>query len=232
MMSSCRSFLATCLPLTASVNRFAWCLIESRRLLPSYSQHGEDAWLLRQLSGTDPAGTMYVDVGGSHPMRLSNTYLLYRHGFDGVVIEPHHELVHLHRRFRRRDVAIWAGCGSVPALQPFYVSSTSVLSSFQESWLDERREGRHLRVDYVPVLPLDVLLTPFAERSISLLSIDAEGMDVEILAGGIQALARTSFLCIEANDEIAERRISNVVGGQFELARRFGCNLVWKRKER
>jgi hypothetical protein len=112
-------------------------------------------------------------------------------------------------------------------VQPFYVASTSVLSSFQNSWLEERPEGRYLKVDHVPVQPLDAILTPFSERRISLLSIDAEEMDVEIFAGATHALSSTRFLCIEANDETAERRIADAIGPRFKLVERFGCNLIW-----
>jgi hypothetical protein len=51
----------------------------------------------------------YLDIGAHHPTRLSNTYLFYKRGFQGVVVEPDPELMGAIRRVRPRDV-----CGKRP----------------------------------------------------------------------------------------------------------------------
>ena len=54
----------------------------------SYSQCGEDLivdYILREMSITRP---YYLDIGANHPRRLSNTYIFYRRGARGVLVEP------------------------------------------------------------------------------------------------------------------------------------------------
>ena len=65
----------------------------------TYSQHGEDEFILETLKNHNLHGSLYIDVGANHPSDISNTYLLYRHGLSGVVIEPNLELVKLFHRF-------------------------------------------------------------------------------------------------------------------------------------
>lgn len=50
---------------------------------PSFSGAGEDI-ILRHLIGSDKMDGFYVDVGSYHPMRFSNTYFFYPHGWRGI----------------------------------------------------------------------------------------------------------------------------------------------------
>jgi hypothetical protein len=47
----------------------------------SYSQHGEDAFVANFFAAR--AKGFYLDIGASHPFRLSNTCSLYRSGWKG-----------------------------------------------------------------------------------------------------------------------------------------------------
>jgi hypothetical protein len=54
----------------------------------SYSQSGEDVivdFIFQILKIQKPS---YLDVGAHHPSYLSNTYLFYQKGCQGVCIEP------------------------------------------------------------------------------------------------------------------------------------------------
>ena len=50
----------------------------------SYAQSGEDQIVL-DICGY---GGRFLDIGSFHPTHLSNTRLLYEHGWTGVMIEP------------------------------------------------------------------------------------------------------------------------------------------------
>ena len=71
----------------------------------SFSQHGEDRLLLEYFHGKP--GT-YVDVGANYPVKISNTYLLYRNGWRGLTVEP---IPRLSKRHRAIGPAI---CTSMP----------------------------------------------------------------------------------------------------------------------
>ncbi len=197
----------------------------------TYSQHGEDVWLLEHLRDLRGQGKIYVDVGANHPSRISNTYLLYRSGFSGVVIEPNAELLRLHRAFRPRDIAIGVGCSARAEVARFSVTSAPVLSTFAANPIVNGT--RVVRTEYLPVLPLDDVLAAVAFESVLLLSVDTEGHDAKVLQGAAATLERTHLVCVEVNDDASEAAVRSELQGRFELVRRFGCNLVWrKRKEK
>ncbi|MGE3292565.1 MAG: FkbM family methyltransferase [Geminicoccaceae bacterium] len=146
----------------------------------TFSQYGEDRLILAKYSRPG----FYVDVGASHPYRLSNTFPFYLSGWTGITIEPIRVLARSHRRWRPRDVQINAGVGTADAQATFYELFPHVLSTF-DSKVAHRyvQEGQAVLVDEydVPVKPLNDLLTNKAPARFDLLSIDVEGRELDVL---------------------------------------------------
>jgi len=90
-----------------------------QRLLPIYSriprihwsQSGEDVILGELLP--EQRGT-YVDVGAAHPRLGSNTYILYRRGWQGTLVEPNPDSAKTLRKARPRDRVVEAAAGATP----------------------------------------------------------------------------------------------------------------------
>jgi len=167
----------------------------------SYAQHGEDRWVLEQLSGLDLSAGIYVEVGAYHPSRMSNTYLLYRQGLSGVLVEPNPEMVRLLRRFRPRDRIVAAGCDGEAGTKSFFVYSTPADSSFSPERVPRNEVEKRLRrvaTILVPVLPLDAILAAVDHEWVYFLSIDAEGLDDRVLRGATKTLGRALLVCIES----------------------------------
>ena len=64
----------------------------------SYSQEGEDL-VLRKIFKKQDKG-FYVDVGAHHPKRFSNTFLLYKKGWNGINIDATPGSMKLFNKFR------------------------------------------------------------------------------------------------------------------------------------
>ena len=82
--------------------------------LKSYSQFGEDAVLISilKLYGFNKhEKEFFIDIGAGHPIRGSNTYALYRLGWEGICVDTISYNIKLHKFFRRRDVALHAFVG-------------------------------------------------------------------------------------------------------------------------
>lgn len=204
--------------------------------LHSYSQHGEDLDLLAEWRKLRPNALrgVYVDVGANHPSRLSNTYLLYRNGWSGVTIEPSLHLTHLHRQFRPRDAQLPIACGLHPAVLNFNIASAPVLSTFNRQIEGTVSAGsvtgiNIIRNEFVPVLPLDTVLEPFCYSEIDILSIDAEGFDMEVLRGASESLKKTLLLIVEATTTQEEEALMEHLAGRFDYVRTWGCNLLFRR---
>ena len=132
-MKKIRCFLAKYLPWAGKYKRYVVALKDHfGPAKASYSQHGEDKFILKAIrdQGLDIAQSIYVDIGANHPTDISNTYLLYRNGFQGVLIEANAQLCELLKCVRKRDVVINVGASDKAGIGQFNISKTPVRSSF------------------------------------------------------------------------------------------------------
>jgi len=232
---SLRVRLANAFPRLAEVEYACRALFDS--LAParsSYAHSGEDRWVLDALSRTDLSRGIYVDVGAWHPSRISNTYLFYRRGLRGVLVEPNARMVRLLRRFRPRDWVIAGGCGEVSEVRNLYVYSTSADSSFSSErvpWNEVHKRLRRVETCLVPVLPLDTILAPVDHDWVYFLSVDAEGLDDSVLRGATGTLRRTLFTCVEVlpTNPGMDARIARIMEESgFSPARRTPYNTIYR----
>ena len=187
---------------TFIVRRFRWVVYTKRyvrawlaHLLPTkttYAQHGEDCEIAKLLNGLDLTTGIYIDVGANHPSHISNTYLFYRQGLSGILIEPDASDFSLLKLFRERDIAIRAVVGSVSKICKFNYSVISVRNSVHSI-----PESNFLRQEYIPQITLDEVVDCINPEWIYLLNTDTEGNDLEVLRGANQVLKRTLLVCTE-----------------------------------
>ncbi len=197
----------------------------------SYSQYGEDKLIYQLLKKLNPQNALYIDIGANHPIKISNTYLLYRNGMRGIVIEPNSDLLHLFEIVRREDIRLNIGVGSSSCVQEFLMTDAHARNSFGKNTEYMKKHSINVcKKIKIPVLSLDDVMKNFAQK-VSFLSIDTEGMELEILNGSIKTLDKTYLLCIEAGTQDERREILNALNGKFELIEDNGCNLIMYNKE-
>lgn len=181
-----------------------WLIAWKDRVLPvkrSYSQAGEDVIVERLLEREFSRSLIYIDVGANHPTRLSNTYRFYRNGWRGFVVEPNQSMLKMHRVIRPEDQHLAIGCGDKPALLGFHHASSHVLSGFSK----EKMKSKSIRkTELIPVLPLDLILSHHEDMEVGLLSVDVEGLDLEVVRGAVELLKRTHFVIIEGDENNKE----------------------------
>lgn len=149
-----------------------------------YSQFGEDI-VLQKIFQTKKDG-FYVDVGAHHPKRYSNTYLLYKKGWQGLNIDPNPESIRMFNRVRPRDISVSLGVAGKKDEMTYYSFSDPALNTFSkeaaERWL-EKKWVKLLSKEKVNVLPLGEILEKYlpSEQQVDFLSVDVEGLDLEVL---------------------------------------------------
>jgi FkbM family methyltransferase len=131
------------------------------------SQFGEDKFLLTIL----PKKGIYVDIGCYHPHLYSNTYRLYKEGWSGIAVDPNPDMAILWKLFRPRDTFINAAVGSGSSIT-YYRYDDGAYNGFE-------RLERPLK-DQVQI-KTHSLSELVGSRKVDFLTIDAEGMDKEIL---------------------------------------------------
>jgi hypothetical protein len=199
-----------------------WSYLHYRRR-GSFSQHGEDAFL-NDFFKDKPAG-FYVDIGCSHPFRISNSYALYRRGWNGIAVDAIPSFAWLYRLWRPRDLFLNLG------VMTYFELTPSVLSSFDKAWVDgllERGEASIFRSYNVDVLPLNTILDKHGGgRKIDFLSVDVEGLDLEILNSIDFDRYRPRVICVEFNDPATrDTLIALLSGNGYNCSREVGCNIM------
>jgi FkbM family methyltransferase len=192
----------------------------------TYSQHKEDEFIWNTLQQYDLMGSVYIDIGANHPTDISNTYLLYRKGLHGIIVEPNEELVKLFRKFRKKDIPLMIGCSNITALLKFNISRTPVISSFTND-----RDVNIYKSVYLPVMPIDTALLHFEFKYISFLSIDVEGLNYEVLQGANNTVQKSLIVCVEYDSEEEKEKLTVLIGIGFEILAIYGCNIIYLNKE-
>jgi FkbM family methyltransferase len=210
-----------------------------------YAAHGEDAVAVSWFSyfGFDFSKVRYVDVGAAHPTRLSNTYMLYRLGARGVLVEPDPEQARVLRQARPRDIVINAGVAFDDRRKATLFRTTSrVFNSFSrahaesavaqsQDWPADQRQ-RMLAPVEVPLIPLnEIVREHLRESPPHFISIDTEGADFAILQSidfGLlsQDPEAPRLICIEASSDYPV--VHSVLGPHgFELTARTPTNWLF-----
>lgn len=73
------------------------------RIIRSFSQEGEDI-ILDRLIDEKNKNKLYLDIGSGHPIKYSNTYMLYLKGFRGVIVDANKKNIELHQIIRPKDI--------------------------------------------------------------------------------------------------------------------------------
>jgi FkbM family methyltransferase len=195
----------------------------------TFSQFGEDLFLQEYFAGRQG---IYIDIGGNHPLKLSNTYLLYKMGWSGIVVEPIRRMCAKHKRFRPRDTQINAAAGQVAGELNFYEMIPHFLSTCepQEAKARLSSESTKLIGEYsVPVLTVAELYSKYlAPRPVLLLSVDTEGHDIYVLRGIDWKSFRPEVIICEGNDEASKAIIVSFLAEKgYRAIRDFGCNTIF-----
>src|ERR1700736_6249747 len=131
----------------------------------SYAQAGEDLIVDFIAKAMQIDNMTYLDIGAHHPVQFSNTYLFYKRGHRGVLIEPDPDLNATIKRVRPQDICIDAGVGlRAVTASKFFVMSTRTLNTFSE--IEAKRYeamGTH-RIERILDIPMITLGEILADR--------------------------------------------------------------------
>lgn len=180
-----------------------------KELSYTYSQFGEDLimhHLFYQLGISKPS---YLDIGANEPKTISNTYLFYERGSSGVLVEPNPALAKKLEGERPRDTTLNIGIGlGAEDEADFYVfpDDANGLGTFSEAdaryWGETGMKGRGKiffeKIIKMPLLPVNTVIEKFfSSQSPDFISLDVEGLDLEILQSMDLDKYRPLLFCIE-----------------------------------
>ena len=175
-------------------------LVKSDYFKSSYSSNGEDRIMFDYISGITNNIT-YVDIGVCHPVTRNNTFLFYDMGYkNGLLIEPNVFMCDLAHHYRPENRI--ANCGvsgnqNDKILKYYYREHAPGLNTFKYEWT-LAHNGAEWKVREVPVVNINnILAENFTDRQISVVDIDTEGMDFELLTALDTNYFNIEMICVE-----------------------------------
>lgn len=187
--------------------------IERDALRESFSQNGEDRIIdiifqFIKMHDSSFQYPTYLDLGSNHPIYDSNTYLFYKKGSKGLIIDADPRLIQLSKKVRINDHAINAGI--VPKKDQaitnmdFYKFNMDTWSTFSEKRADDIiKSGMSSLIETisVPVYTINEIIEEHFETVPDLLSIDVESLDFEVLMSLNMHKYKPKIICIETGKD-------------------------------
>lgn len=177
-----------------------------------YGQCGEDyivLSILRALAvneSLDLARERYLEIGANHPVSTSSTYLLHTGlGMTGVLVDANPHLISELERARPSDEVLHAAVSAdFTGETDFYVSDYSELSSLKEGFITDfphasAAVAEKVRVKVVAINEL--FARQFLVKGPLFVSVDVEGMDVDLIEALDLTTMRPFILQVEASKD-------------------------------
>ena len=171
--------------------------------LRSFSQHGEDLIVYRIFQMRNISNPSYLDIGANHPYSLSNTALFYLTGSRGINVEANSDLIERFKKSRPEDVNLNIGVASKVGQCDFFIMQDRLLSTTSKSEVDQLNSfGKRVAEKVtIPTTTVENIVNNYARgRFPDFLSIDIEGMDLEVLKSIDYSRTCPKVICVESVD--------------------------------
>lgn len=210
----------------------------------SYSQFGEDVMLRGFFLGDKwswkPYHGFWVDIGAHHPTRQSNTKFYSKAGWRGINVDASTDAIKLFNRQRKRDINVNVGIGKTEGNLDYFRMSSPLLNTFSKAFADKAiaaGDARLIEAVKVPVITLKTLLDKYlpSGQEIDFMSIDCEGLDLEILESNDWSLYRPEYILIEIHMGGENWEVQSTPAARFlkehgyELVGQCICTSLFKR---
>ena len=167
----------------------------------SFSQEGEDLVLNRLFENTLKG--FYIDIGAHHPYRFSNTYLFYLKGWSGINIDAMPGSMKLFNSKRPLDINLEIPIYDKETTLKFYQFDEPALNGFSL----ELSKDRNINTKYKIINTIDLHAFPLCDilekylppnlSTIDFMSVDVEGLDLEVLKSNNWNKFRPNILLVE-----------------------------------
>ena len=167
----------------------------------TYSMDGEDLIISDYFKNKKQG--FYIDIGCYHPVHRSNTFLLYKKGWQGMNIDIHKFSIELFNYMRPKDFNYnLAVSNKDEIIKMYYQKDLSQLSTIDQDQAKKVFQGI-IKEKQIQAFTLDKILnfSKLDNKKIDLLDIDVEGADFKVLQGFSLKKFQPKLICIEIHDK-------------------------------
>ncbi len=181
-----------------SIKRDLQALPSGTRLC--YSQEGEDMILERFFEGKEKG--FFVDIGAHHPIRFSNTYHFYKKGWRGINVDATPGSMNAFKAIRPDDINIEMGITKQEGELTYHIFQEPALNTFSEERVKQLLDETPFKLERTVKVKTKTLGQILEEnvaekKKIDFLTIDVEGLDLEILQTNNWEKFKPVFILIE-----------------------------------
>jgi FkbM family methyltransferase len=205
------------------------------RLPPRFTaQAGEDILIYDFFKQEKPG--FFVEAGAYDGITFSNTYLLECLGWRGLLVEPHPDMARQCHKNRPNSIVAQVALGPrasegeiemTCAERPDGSAPLSFVKADDAHIKRCEREGYRLRQVTVPIKSLDSLLESHSE-TVDFLSLDVEGMEVDVLKGFELERFRPKLLLVERQYDTRDEVLSSYLAQKgYQAVAQKGCNIFF-----
>ena len=196
----------------------------------SFSQEGEDRILQRIFENQEKG--FYVDIGAHHPQRFSNTYLFYLKGWRGINIDAMPGSMDIFNKLRSEDINIEVAISNTEEELIYYMFDEPALNGFNEELMLSRNFSKYqlLEKRTSKTQKLSKILEKHLPNGdvIDFMTIDVEGLDLEVLQSNNWKKYRPKFVLVE---DLTHFELDNLCESQvFIFMKEQGYTLCAKTK--
>ena len=171
----------------------------------SYSQNGEDLIIRKYLKYKKIKNGKYLDIGAFHPRWVSNTHLLHRRGYSGVVVDLEEDKLKWFRFSRGNKVKTFCGAVSNKFVKDINVNMFikknpfSLIDTTSNEFAKRHSlKGKNIRKYETKRIKNYHINDIFkAVGKINVLNIDIEGKDFEVLKSSNLKIADPELILME-----------------------------------
>ncbi|HEY8688009.1 MAG TPA: FkbM family methyltransferase [Chitinophagaceae bacterium] len=168
----------------------------------SYAQAGEDIVINYLFNSVNIQKPSYLEIGTNQPVMCNNTYFFYNKGCRGVCIEPDTEMYKIIKKKRPGDIVLNIGIGISEIKEASFYLFPGLLngwSTFSESeaMIREKESGIKSEKKIIPLKNINTIIEENFNPCPNYISIDVEGLDLEILQSLDFNRFRPEVICVE-----------------------------------
>lgn len=191
-------------------------------ILESYSQDYEDLKIEKLLKGCNKR---YLEIGGYHPTRLSNTYRLYKKGWTGIIVEPNPDVKEIFNSLRPKDILLNIGISETGDKLKYFKFLIPALNTFSKIDADKSIKMGHNLVgeEMINTNTIEKIVT----ENFDFVSIDTEGFDAMILKNWPWKKFQPKVICVET-DKVEVDKILKKFGYKLKFQNQY--NSIYSKK--
>ncbi len=161
----------------------------------TYSQSGEDIFIINFMKKKKLVKGIYVDIGAFHPIKYSNTCLLFKSGWSGINIDLNQTAIDYFNILRPNDKNICCAVSNIQKKTKVFIKSIfSPLNSISKKHAVNLNFASKNDQSY---LVKTKKFNSLIKKNFDFLNIDIEGLDYAVLKSINFKFYTPKLICIE-----------------------------------